>query len=278
MEGLDGLTVEQAYELTDASAERSAAGGVIALDADKVASFLRSNIALMRRMIEEGYRDAGTLEGRIRACEAWLKDPVLLKRDAQAEYAAVLEIDLDGITEPILACPNDPDDVKPLSEVAGERIDEVFIGSCMTNIGHFRAAGRIFDKAGPLGPRVWMTPPTKMDAAPAQEGRALCRLFPGGGPDGDPRAARSAWGTRPGSGRGRRSSRRRPGTSTTGWGTGPGFISGRPSWPPSPPSRAVCPPPTSTSTVMKEKVLPHAADIYRYLEFDKMKDFTLGYP
>jgi len=164
MEGLEGLTVEQAYELTDASAERSAAGGVIALDAEKVASFLRSNIALMRRMIEEGYRDSGTLEGRIRACESWLEDPVLLKRDAHAEYAAVLEIDLDEITEPILACPNDPDDVKLLSEVAGTKIDDVFLGSCMTNIGHFRAAAEIW-RGQKFNPniRTWICPPTRMD-------------------------------------------------------------------------------------------------------------------
>ncbi|MFQ6037598.1 MAG: bifunctional aconitate hydratase 2/2-methylisocitrate dehydratase, partial [Candidatus Aminicenantales bacterium] len=165
IEGLPDLSVEQAFELTDATAERSAAGGTIALNPESVIRFLKSNIALMKRMIQEGYRDAETLERRIRACEEWLKNPVLIQRDENAEYAAVLEIDLDEITEPLLACPNDPDVVRPLSQVAGDRIDEVFIGSCMTNIGHFRAAGKIFEDAGYLTTRVWLTPPTKMDRA-----------------------------------------------------------------------------------------------------------------
>ena len=165
MEGLDDLTVEQAYELTDASAERSAAAAVIALPREKVVQAVRSNVALMEQMIEEGYQSAETLRRRIGACRKWLEDPVLIERDAHAEYKAVLEIDLAEIKEPILACPNDPDDVRPLSAVAGERIDEVFIGSCMVNIGHFRAAGAIFEGAGPAAARVWLTPPTKMDAA-----------------------------------------------------------------------------------------------------------------
>jgi aconitate hydratase 2/2-methylisocitrate dehydratase len=163
MEGLPEITVEQAYELTDATAERSAAGGVIALSEESVAAFLRSNIALMQRMIEDGYQDADALKRRIEACREWLAKPVLLRRDAHPEYAAVLDIDLAEISEPIVACPNDPDDVKRLSEVAGDRIDEVFIGSCMTNIGHFRAVGRVFEGAGYLNTRVWLTPPTKMD-------------------------------------------------------------------------------------------------------------------
>ncbi len=165
MEGIAGLTVDEAYELTDASAERSAAGSVIALEPAQVAKNLRSNIALMNRMIAEGYQDRDTLRRRIESCEKWLAAPALLERDKGAEYAAVLEIDLAGIKEPILACPNDPDDVKLLSEVAGDRIDEVFIGSCMTNVGHFRAAGKLLDGAGGLPTRVWLTPPTKMDQA-----------------------------------------------------------------------------------------------------------------
>ncbi len=165
MEGLEGLAVDQAYELTDASAERSAAGAVIALGEKEVAKFLKSNIALMKKMVTEGYQDAGTLKRRIRACEKWLAKPALLKRDPSARYAAELEIDLSQIKEPILACPNDPDDVRLLSEVAGDRIDEVFIGSCMTNIGHFRAAGKILEGAGYLATRLWLAPPTKMDAA-----------------------------------------------------------------------------------------------------------------
>ena len=167
MEGLPDLTVDQAYELTDASAERSAAGAVIALSRDQVARNLRSNIALMTKMIEQGYGHAETLRRRIAAVEAWLTEPTLIERDEKAvdggAYAAVLEIDLADVTEPLLACPNDPDDVKLLSEVAGDMINEVFIGSCMTNIGHFRAAGRIFDKAGGAEAKIWLTPPTKMD-------------------------------------------------------------------------------------------------------------------
>jgi aconitate hydratase 2/2-methylisocitrate dehydratase len=167
MEGLPDLSVDQAYELTDASAERSAAGAVIALSVDRVAHNLRSNAALMAKMIEQGYGHAETLKRRIAAVEAWLAKPALIERDAKAvdegAYAAVLDIDLAQITEPILACPNDPDDVKLLSEVAGDKIDEVFIGSCMTSIGHFRAAGKIFDKAGYPATKIWLTPPTKMD-------------------------------------------------------------------------------------------------------------------
>jgi len=165
MEGLPDLTVEQAFELTDAAAERSAAAATIKLSEESVANFLKSNIALMKEMIKEGYQDAETLRKRIAACEAWLKNPVLLSRDENAEYAAVIEVDLSEIKEPILACPNDPDDVKLLSEVAGDKIDEVFIGSCMTNIGHFRAAGKIWEKEKEAPTRIWLTPPTKMDAA-----------------------------------------------------------------------------------------------------------------
>jgi aconitate hydratase 2/2-methylisocitrate dehydratase len=165
MEGLEDLTVEQAYELTDASAERSAAAAVIALSPDQVVRGVRSNVALMEQMIAEGYQSAETLRRRIDACRIWLQKPVLLERDRHAEYKAVLEIDLDEIKEPILACPNDPDDVKLLSAVAGDRIDEAFIGSCMVNIGHLRAAGAVFEGAGLASARVWITPPTKMDAA-----------------------------------------------------------------------------------------------------------------
>lgn len=165
MEGLPQITVEQAYELTDATAERSAAGGTYALSEESVGAFLKSNIALMEKMIQEGYQDADTLRKRIEACRNWLSNPSLLRRDEHADFAAVLDIDFGDIQEPILACPNDPDDVKLLSEVAGERIAEVFIGSCMTNIGHFRAAGRIFEGAGYLDTRIWLTPPTKMDRA-----------------------------------------------------------------------------------------------------------------
>ena len=164
MEGLPELSVEQAFELTDAAAERSAAAGCIKLSEESVAKYLRSNVALMRKMIADGYQDATTLQNRIDAVQAWLKEPKLLAADANAEYAAVIEIDLAEITEPILACPNDPDDVKILSDVAGTPIQDVFLGSCMTNIGHFRAAGEIW-RGKKFNPsiRTWICPPTRMD-------------------------------------------------------------------------------------------------------------------
>jgi aconitate hydratase 2/2-methylisocitrate dehydratase len=164
MEGLPELTVEQGFELTDAAAERSAAAGCIQLSKESVATYLRSNVALMKKMIVDGYQDAQTLQNRIDAANAWLAKPELLEADKTAEYAAVIEIDLAEITEPILACPNDPDDVKLLSEVAGTPIQDVFIGSCMTNIGHYRAAAEIWrgEKFNP-SVRTWITPPTRMD-------------------------------------------------------------------------------------------------------------------
>jgi aconitate hydratase 2/2-methylisocitrate dehydratase len=164
MEGLPDLTVEQAFELTDAAAERSAAAGCIQLSEKSVATYLKSNVALMKRMIADGYSDANTLKNRIKDVEKWLKKPALLKADKGAEYAAVIEIDLSDIKEPILACPNDPDDVKLLSKVAGTSIQDVFLGSCMTNIGHFRAAAEIW-RGQPFNAavRTWICPPTRMD-------------------------------------------------------------------------------------------------------------------
>jgi len=164
IEGLPDLKVEQAFELTDASAERSAAACTVRLNKEPVIEYLRSNVTLMKWMIANGYEDKRTLGRRIAAMEAWLAKPELLTPDANAEYAEVIEINLDDIKEPIVACPNDPDDVKLLSEVAGDKIDEVFIGSCMTNIGHFRAAGKILDGKIDLPTRLWIAPPTKMDA------------------------------------------------------------------------------------------------------------------
>ena len=165
IEGLPKLKVEQAFELTDASAERSAAGCTVHLDKAPIVEYMRSNITLMKWIIAEGYEDKRTLGRRIKAMEEWIANGTLLAPDADAEYAAIIEIDLADITEPLLACPNDPDDVKPLSEVAGEKIDEVFIGSCMTNIGHFRAAGKILEGKKDIPVRLWVAPPTKMDAA-----------------------------------------------------------------------------------------------------------------
>ncbi|MFV0280290.1 MAG: bifunctional aconitate hydratase 2/2-methylisocitrate dehydratase [Rhodoblastus sp.] len=164
IEGLPDLKVEQAFELSDASAERSAAACTVRLNKEPIIEYMRSNIVLMKWMIANGYQDQRSLERRIAAMEAWIAKPQLLQPDADAEYAAVFEIDLADIKEPLLACPNDPDDVKTLSDVAGDKIDEVFIGSCMTNIGHFRAAGKILAGKSDIPTRLWIAPPTKMDA------------------------------------------------------------------------------------------------------------------
>jgi aconitate hydratase 2/2-methylisocitrate dehydratase len=164
IEGLEHLTVEQAFELSDASAERSAAGCTINLSEESVAEYLRSNITMLRWMIAEGYGDPRTLERRAQKMEEWLDNPSLMRADKDAEYSHVVEIDLADIKEPIVCCPNDPDDARKLSEVAGDKVDEVFIGSCMTNIGHFRAAGKLLaQNKEPLKTRLWMSPPTKMD-------------------------------------------------------------------------------------------------------------------
>lgn len=163
IEGLDHLTVEQAFELSDASAERSAAGCTIKLPEAAIAEYLKSNITLLRWMISQGYGDARTIERRAEKMEAWLAKPELLSADKDAEYAAVIEIDLADVKEPILCAPNDPDDARLLSEVAGAKVNEVFIGSCMTNIGHFRAAGKLLEKEKQLPTRLWIVPPTKMD-------------------------------------------------------------------------------------------------------------------
>jgi aconitate hydratase 2/2-methylisocitrate dehydratase len=164
IEGLPNLKVEQAFELSDASAERSAAACSVRLNKEPLIEFLNSNITLLKWMIANGYGDPRTIERRVKAMEDWLANPQLLQPDADAEYAEIIEIDLNEIKEPILACPNDPDDVKLLSEVAGAKIDEVFIGSCMTNIGHYRAAAKILENQGAVPVRMWVTPPTKMDA------------------------------------------------------------------------------------------------------------------
>jgi aconitate hydratase 2/2-methylisocitrate dehydratase len=166
IEGLKDLKLEQAFELADATAERSAGGCTIKLDMEPLKEYITSNITLLRWMIDQGYDDARTIERRARKMEEWLENPTLLEADSDAEYSEIIEIDLNEITEPLLACPNDPDDVKPLSEVQGVNVDEVFIGSCMTNIGHFRAAGKLLEKLeGPVTTRLWIAPPTKMDEA-----------------------------------------------------------------------------------------------------------------
>ncbi len=170
IEGLETLTVEQAFELSDSTAERSAGGCTIALSEDSVSRYLESNVVMLRWLINAGYQDDRALERRAQAMERWLDHPTLLRADPGAQYAAVIDIDMSAISEPLVACPNDPDDIRPLSAVAGQSIDEVFIGSCMTNIGHFRAAGSILaDAGGPVPSRLWIAPPTRMDQAQLRE-------------------------------------------------------------------------------------------------------------
>ena len=169
IEGLSDLKIEQAFELSDASAERSASGCTVLLDEAPIIEYLNSNIVLLRWLISEGYGDPRTLERRAQKMEEWIKDPVLLKPDKNAKYAEIIEINLDEITEPLLACPNDPDDIKTLSEIGEQKIDEVFIGSCMTNIGHFRAAGKLLENASELPTRLWISPPTRMDKFQLEE-------------------------------------------------------------------------------------------------------------
>jgi len=276
MEGLPDITIEQAFELTDATAERSAAGGTIALSKDSVVKYLKSNIALMRKMIDDGYQDADALKRRIDACQDWLKNPVLLKRDENAEYASILEINLEDIKEPIVACPNDPDDVKSLSEVAGDKIDEVFIGSCMTNIGHFRAAGKIFEGAGYLNTRVWLTPPTKMDRAKLmQEGYYSiyasigaqteipgCSLCMGNQARVRPKANVISTSTRNFDNRMGDEARVYLGSAEL---AAISALLGK------------LPTPEEYFSIFKEKVFPYVNEIYRYLQFDQMENLSLDY-
>jgi aconitate hydratase 2/2-methylisocitrate dehydratase len=163
MQGLPDLQLEQAFELTDATAERSCAGCTIALSEATVSEYLRSNVALLKNMVARGYGDARTILRRVVKMEEWLANPALMTADADAEYADILEVDLDQIKEPLVAAPNDPDNIKLLSECAGDPIHEVFIGSCMTNIGHYRAAAKVLEGAGPVKVRLWIAPPTRMD-------------------------------------------------------------------------------------------------------------------
>ena len=163
IEGLPDLKVEQAFEFADASAERSANGCTVRLNKEPIIEYLQSNITLMQNLIEQGYEDKRTLQRRIEGMQNWLNNPELMEPDANAKYASIIEIDLNTITEPLIACPNDPDNIKTLSEISGNKIDEVFIGSCMTNIGHYRAAGKVLENQGDIKTRLWIAPPTRMD-------------------------------------------------------------------------------------------------------------------
>ena len=276
IEGLEDLTGDQAYELTDASAERSAAACVISLKEERVAEYLRSNVALMEQMIKEGYESAETLRRRIDACNAWLAKPSLLAADPHASYKAVLEIDLAEVTEPLVACPNDPDDVKPLSAVAGDPVQEVFIGSCMTNIGQFRAAGTILDKAGLPAAKVWITPPTKMDAAQLMR-EGYYSIFVSFGGRTEMPGCSLCMGNQARVGAGTtvfatstRNFDHRLGDNTRVY-LGSSELAAVTAL------KGRVPTVDEYMAVMKEKVLPKAAEIYRYLEFHKMGEFSLGY-
>ncbi|MBW2474019.1 MAG: bifunctional aconitate hydratase 2/2-methylisocitrate dehydratase [Deltaproteobacteria bacterium] len=273
MEGLPNLSVEQAFELTDAAAERSAAAGCIKLSEESVCTYLRSNVALLKKMIAEGYQDPETLQGRIDAVNEWLKDPKLLEADANAEYAAVIEIDLAEITEPILACPNDPDDVKLLSDVQGTPIQDVFLGSCMTNIGHFRAAAEIWrgEKFNP-NVRTWVCPPTRMDQDKLKEeavfsvfsamgarleiaGCSLCMGNQARVPDGVNMFSTSTrnFDDRIGNGAQVYLGSAELGAVTT--------------------TMSKLPTPAEYLAVYKEKVAPKKDEIYQYLQFDEMDGY-----
>jgi len=273
MEGLPNLSVEQAFELTDAAAERSAAAGCIQLSEDSVCTYLRSNIALMEKMIEEGYQHPDTLRKRIEDVKEWMKDPQLVRADANAEYAAVIEIDLAEITEPILACPNDPDDVKLLSEIQGTPIQDVFLGSCMTNIGHFRAAAEIW-RGQKFNPdvRTWICPPTRMDQDKLKDeaifsvysamgarleiaGCSLCMGNQARVPDGVNMFSTSTrnFDDRIGNGAQVYLGSAELGAVTTNMGK--------------------LPTPAEYLAVYKERVAPKADSIYQYLQFDEMAGY-----
>ncbi len=273
MEGLPDLSVEQAFELTDAAAERSAAAAAIQLSKESVATYLRSNVALMAKMIEEGYQDAETLQKRIDAVNEWLAKPELLEADKNAEYAAVIEIDLAEITEPILACPNDPDDVKLLSEVAGTPIQDVFIGSCMVNIGHFRAAAEIWrGQKFNSDVRTWICPPTRMDSEKLKE-EALFSIYSAVGCRIEIAGCSLCMGNQA----------RVPdgvnmfSTSTRNFddriGNGAKVYLGSAELAAVISNMGKIPTPQEYIALYKEKVLPKADQVYKYLQFDEMDGY-----
>ena len=276
MEGFPDLTVEQAFELTDSSAERSAAGATIALNKESVTAYLKSNIALIEKLILDGYQDAGTLKRRIDSARAWLENPSLLKRDENADYVAVLDIDLSEIREPILACLNDPDNVKKLSDMAGNNIDEIFIGSCMTNIGHFRAAGHIFEGAGYLPTRVWITPPTKMDMAQLKR-EGFYSIYAAIGARTEIPGCSLCMGNQ---------ARVRPkasviSTSTRNFdnrmGDGAVVHLGSAELAAITALLGKIPSPEEYFKIFNDKIIPKKEDIYRYLQFDEMAELKLEY-
>lgn len=273
MEGLPDITVEQAFELTDSAAERSAAAGCIKLSEDSVVTFLKSNVALLKKMIEEGYQDAETIQNRINAIEDWLKNPQLLEADKSAQYAAVLEIDLAEIKEPIVACPNDPDDVKLLSQVQGADVQDVFIGSCMTNIGHFRAAAKVWAGEAPNpNVRTYVCPPTRMDQSKLKDealfsvfnqvnarievpGCSLCMGNQQRVPDG---ATVFSTSTR---------------NFDNRMGTGAQVYLGSAELGAVVTLKGKLPTPGEYLEIYKNKVAPYESEVYKYLQFDEIGDF-----
>ncbi|MBD2104763.1 bifunctional aconitate hydratase 2/2-methylisocitrate dehydratase [Leptolyngbya sp. FACHB-261] len=272
IEGLPDLKVEQAFELTDATAERSCSGCTIKLSPETVSEYLRSNIALMRNMIARGYQDAKTLLRRIAKMEEWLANPVLLEADADAEYAEIIEIDLDQITEPIVAAPNDPDNVKLLSEVAGDRIDEVFIGSCMTNIGHYRATAKVLEGEPPVKGRLWICPPTRMDEYQLKQ-EGIYGIFGGAGARTEMPGCSLCMGNQA-----------RVADDTTVFSTSTRNFNNRMGkgaqvYLGSAELAAACaqlgriPTVEEYRQIVAKKIAPLSADIYRYLNFDQIADF-----
>ncbi|WP_338462986.1 bifunctional aconitate hydratase 2/2-methylisocitrate dehydratase [Synechococcus elongatus IITB7] len=273
IEGLPDLKLEQAFELTDATAERSCAGSTIKLSEDTVAEYLRSNVALMKNMIARGYEDSRTLARRIRQMEDWLANPQLLSADDDAEYAAIIEINLDELTEPILACPNDPDNVKKLSEVAGDPIHEIFIGSCMTNIGHYRAAAKVLEGEGQVGGRLWICPPTRMDEDQLKE-EGYYSIFAAAGARLEVPGCSLCMGNQA-----------RVADNTTVFSTSTRNFNNRMGkgaqvYLGSAELAAVCallgriPTPEEYLKIAAEKINPFAADLYQYLNFDQLEGFA----
>ncbi len=272
MEGLPDLKLEQAFELTDATAERSCAGSTIDLSVETVSEYLRSNVALLKNMAARGYGDARTILRRVAKMEQWLADPVLMKADADAEYAEIIEVDLDQITEPIVAAPNDPDNIKLMSECAGDPVDEVFIGSCMTNIGHYRAAAKILEGAGQVHGRLWICPPTRMDEKQLRE-EGMYSIFDAAGARTEMPGCSLCMGNQ---------ARVEDGvtvfsTSTRNFNNRMG--KGAQVYLGSAELAAVCallgkiPTVEEYMEIVQKKVDPFAADLYRYLNFDQIAGF-----
>ncbi len=273
MEGLPDLQVEQAFELTDATAERSCAGCTILLGKETVSEYLRSNVALLKQMIAQGYQDSRTLLRRIQKMEQWLADPQLLQPDPDADYVATIEIDLNEITEPIVAAPNDPDNVKLLSEVANDPIDEVFIGSCMTNIGHYRAAAKVLEGAGQVKVRLWIAPPTRMDEQQLRE-EGIYGIFASAGARTEMPGCSLCMGNQA-----------RVGDNTTVFSTSTRNFNNRMGkgarvYLGSAELAGVCallgriPTVEEYRSIVASKIDPFAKDLYRYLQFDRMPQFA----